>query len=431
VFMVRLSRSELHSSVDDPVLGSMSFLNGIMSRYPDAISFAPGAPYSGFFADLDVQRYTDRYLDYLVDVEQHTAAKARRMLYEYGPSRGLINGIVCEALRRGDGITASPSATVITAGAQEALFLALRVLFPTGGQNVLAVTNPCYMGIVGAARILDIPIVPVAEVADGIDVDSLEASCIAARDRGQRIRACYVATDFANPGGSRMSRTGRQRLLDLAARADFLILEDSPYGFTVAEGDELPSLKALDTAGRVIHIGTFAKVCFPGARVGYVIAEQPVGDGGRTLADEIAALKSMVTVNTSPLGQAAVGGFLLEHGGALADANRRKADHYRRSLTCLIDALDRHLGTGGQSPVSWNRPVGGFFVRMQIPVVADLALLDISAAKYGVLWTPMSLFYLDGSGDCQIRLSCSYIDTTQIESGVERLAAFLKKEIGL
>jgi (S)-3,5-dihydroxyphenylglycine transaminase len=188
-------------------------------------------------------------------------------------------------------------------------------------------------------------------------------------------------------------------------------------------------LKALDTEGRVIHIGTFAKICFPGARVGYVVADQRVGAGERLLADELARLKSMVTVNTSPLSQAVIGGMLLEHGGSLAGLSARKSEFYRRSLSHLLAALDRHLPDGLPAGISWNRPEGGFFVRVRLPVPADLDLLETSSARYGVLWTPMAPFFLDSAGDFQLRLSCSYLDPDTIEEGVRRLADFLKKEI--
>ncbi|MEK8174875.1 aminotransferase class I/II-fold pyridoxal phosphate-dependent enzyme [Streptomyces sp. M19] len=182
--------------------------------------------------------------------------------------------------------------------------------------DVLAVATPCFVGITGAARLLDIEVTGIEEGAAGIDLDALAERCASARRAGRRVRACYVAPDFANPGGSRMPLERRRRLLELAEREDFWVLEDNAYGFTAAVGEELPPLKAIDPDRRVVHIGTFAKVCFPGARVGYVVADQRVGgaDGGTLLADELAALKSMVTVNTSPLSQAVIGGMLLDHG---------------------------------------------------------------------------------------------------------------------
>ncbi|MGX1914098.1 aminotransferase-like domain-containing protein [Streptomyces phaeochromogenes] len=426
-----LHRQDLHASLADPVLGSVAFLNEVMDRHPDAISFAPGAPHPEFVRHLDTRALTDRYLAHLVDDRGLDPARAERLLYEYGPAQGLINDLVAEALHADQGIRADARDIVITVGAQEAMLLTLRALFRDTG-DVLAVADPCFVGIVGAARLLDIPVVAVREGPTGLDADDLAARCHEARAAGRRVRACYVAPDFSNPGGVRMPLGPRHRLLGLAAREDLLLVEDNAYGFTAPEDDTLPGLKALDTERRVIHLGTFAKVGFPGARVGYAVADQRVrhADGERRLAEELADLKTMVTVNTSPLSQAVVGGLLLEHGRSLTELARRKAERYRRNLACLVDALERHLADDPPPGVTWSRPAGGFFVRVDLPVRADAALLETSAADYGVLWTPMSQFSLTGGGDRQIRLSCSYLEPDRIDTGVRRLAAFLRKETG-
>jgi len=428
--MTVLDITDLHASLRAPVLGSFDFLNEVMLRYPEAISFAPGAPHPAFFDDIDVQRSIDVFLDHLVRDRGFTAAAARRLIVEYGPNRGIINHLLAEALRRDQGIDVPAPSVVVTVGAQEAILLVLRALFRSPA-DVLAVANPCYVGVTGAAQLLDVTLVPINETDDGIDIDLLELACRTTRREGHRIRACYVATDFSNPGGTRMTPRRRSELLALAAREDFLVLEDNTYGFTAAEDTPIPCLKTMDVDRRVIYVGSSSKVCFPGARVGYVIADQRVtgvdGQGERLLADELAALKSMVTMNTSPVTQAVIGGMLLANGGSIAEFSRDKARLYRRNLGRLLAALDRELAD--QERIGWNRPEGGFFVRVRLPVSVDLDLLEISAAEYGVLWTPMAQFYLDGTGDNQLRLACSYLEPDEIDEGAQRLGTFLRKEV--
>ncbi|MFI5771487.1 PLP-dependent aminotransferase family protein [Streptomyces sp. NPDC051658] len=426
--MPSLSLDQLHDSLSDPLLGSISFLNEVMGRYPDAISFAPGAPHPSIFTEINIDSYTQRFIAHLVQGRGLTEAQARRTMFEYGPSRGLINDLVTDALRRDYGMDIDSDSVVITVGAQEGMLLSLRALCAKP-QDVLAVVNPCFAGIAGAARVLGLPIIGIGESSAGVDLDALRQECQAARHRGQRIRACYVAPDFSNPGGSRMPLENRRSLLELAEREDFYVLEDNAYGFTAPTAAEIPQLKALDVGQRVVHIGTFAKVCFPGARVGYVVADQPVqaAGGNQLLAHHLAALKSMVTVNTSPLGQAVIGGMLLEHGGSLLELSSKKAALYRSNLAHLAHSLDQNLGDVHPN-IRWNRPEGGFFIRMEIPMCADTNLLETSAAKYGVLWTPMSQFYLGSAGDCELRLSCSYLTLEEIDEGVQRLTSFLKNE---
>jgi (S)-3,5-dihydroxyphenylglycine transaminase len=76
--------------------------------------------------------------------------------------------------------------------------------------------------------------------------------------------------------------------------------------------------------------------------------------------------------------------------------------------------------------VSWNRPEGGFFVCLHLPVAVDAALLEYCAGEYGVLWTPMRFFSLDAGDNYELRLSCSYLTPEQIDDGVRRLGRFLR-----
>src|ERR1700761_2888911 len=425
----QLDQQALLPALADPALGAISFLNEVIDRFPQAISFAPGAPFAGFFDELDVARYIERYERHLVDDKGLTPARAKRRLYQYGPAQGVINDLLARALRLDHGIDVAPEAIVVTVGCQEAMVLALRTLCPTP-DDLLAIVNPCFVGIAGAAKILGIDPVAIDETDGGVDIAALERACVAARRDGQRIRALYVAPDFSNPSGSLMDLPTRHALLAAARTHDFLLLEDDAYGFTAEVGSALPTLKALDAEQRVVYLGTCAKICLPGVRVGFMVADQHVVDeaGATTLlASSLTLVKSMLTVNTSPICQAIVGGMMLEHGGSLAAVGRDKALLYRRNLRHLLAALARHLPPALclKRGVSWNEPQGGFFVRVRLPVVADYALLERCAARHGVLWTPMSSFFLDGAGLHELRLACSYLTPDEIDDGVARFARFV------
>jgi (S)-3,5-dihydroxyphenylglycine transaminase len=425
-----IARTALRAALADPAFGAISFLNEVIDRFPNAISFAPGAPFGGFFDELDVARYIELYSAWLQRQKGLSPAQVRRRLYQYGPSRGLINDLLADALRMDEDIVAGPESIVVTVGCQEAMVLALLALCPTA-QDRLAIVSPCFVGISGAAKVLGVPTVPVEDTDAGADLEALARACADARAAGARIRALYVAPDYANPSGSLMPVAARKALLALAAREDFFILEDNAYGFTAAPGSALPTLKALDAGRRVLYMGTCAKTCLPGVRVGFIVADQQVRDDDgstRLLAGELALAKSMVTVNTSPICQAIVAGMMLEKGGSLAAVGQDKATLYRDNLALLLAALERHVDARlrAATGVRWNCPSGGFFVRMQLPVEADTALLELCAHEYGVLWTPMRDFHLGGGGRREIRLSCSYLTPAEIDEGVRRLARFLR-----
>jgi (S)-3,5-dihydroxyphenylglycine transaminase len=179
----------------------------------------------------------------------------------------------------------------------------------------------------------------------------------------------------------------------------------------------------------VIYLGSFAKSCFPGARVGFLVADQVVVDeaGGRTLlAEEMSAIKSMLTVNTSPISQAVIGGVLVEADCSLRAANQDKIAFYRRNLRTLLAALADHFPRSARDEhgVGWNAPSGGFFVVVDVPFAANEKLLEVSAERYGVLWTPMSFFFQNG-GQHAMRLSCSYLEPERIREGVRRLSGLI------
>ncbi|WP_254550803.1 aminotransferase-like domain-containing protein [Catellatospora tritici] len=429
--MVKLDRRRLHVSVTDPVAASMNFLNEVAGRYPDAISLAAGRPYEGFYDTADINRYLDRYVAYLAE-QGASPVQIRRALMQYGRTNGQIHGLIARMLSTDDGIDVPAEAISVTAGCQEAMVMVLRGLC-AGPDDVLLAAEPCYVGITGAARILGIEVVPVPEGRDGLDPARVAEVARAVRDSGRTPRALYLVPDFSNPSGLCLDLPARQGLLDVAEAEDLLILEDDPYGLFGLDDRPRPKLKALDTRQRVIYLGSFAKSVFPGARIGFLVADQTVVDeAGRTtlLAEELSTIKSMLTVNTSPIAQAVVGGVLVESGCSLRAANAQKIAFYRENLRGLIDALDRHLPAPWRDEVGvrWNQPEGGFFAVVDVPFTADEKLLEASASRHGVLWTPMSFFYTDG-GTRSLRLSCSYLDAATVEEGVRRLAAMIRENI--
>ncbi|MET7426437.1 PLP-dependent aminotransferase family protein [Dactylosporangium sp. NPDC005555] len=421
--MVELSREALHVSVSDPVSASMNFLNEVASRFPDAIALAAGRPFDEFHSAADVDKHLQAYLTHLQE-RGVTAAQSRVMLTQYGRTNGHIGGLIARMLDVDEDIRVPDEAVMVTAGCQEAMIIALRGLCAGPGDVVLA-AEPCYVGFTGAARILGIDVVPVPESPDGLRPSTVREVAAAVRAGGRTPKALYLVPNFANPSGVSLPVATRRELLDVADEADLLILEDDPYGLFGLDDEPRPTLKSLDTGHRVIYLGSFAKSYFPGVRVGFLVADQPVVDaaGRRTLlAEELSTVKSMLTVNTSALSQAVVGGMLLDSGFSLRTANASKISFYRRNLRTLLDALETHLGGGA---VRWNSPSGGFFVVVDVPVDASEDLLEVSAREHGVLWTPMRFFYLGGGGSRQIRLSCSALEPAQIEEGVRRLAGLL------
>jgi (S)-3,5-dihydroxyphenylglycine transaminase len=429
MLMTSLDIAALHASVTDPVLESMTFLNEIADRFPEAVSFAPGRPSELDYDADELPRYLKLFRDHLAADRGCGEAEITRTIFQYGPAKGVINDLVARNLLQDEGIHADPASIVVTVGCQEAILLVLRALRVDARDAVLAV-SPTYVGLTGAARLVDMPVLPVHSGPAGVDLEDFVRQVRHARAQGLRPRACYVMADCANPSGTSLSLETRRRLIDVAHDEGVLLLEDNPYGLFQEDEDRLPTLKALDRRRTVVYLGSFAKTALPGARVGYVVADQEVRDGDRTagvFADALAKIKSMVTVNTSPVSQAVIGGRLLAHDASLVAANAAAAARYRDNRRQVLDGLQRRFG--GLAPlVSWNAPSGGFFVVLTVPFIADDALVERSAVEHGVLWTPMHHFYDCTEGLPALRLSFSALDASRIEVGLDRLAGLVAEQ---
>nr|AGS49974.1 putative aminotransferase [uncultured bacterium esnapd26] len=415
----RLSMETLHGSLADPAISSMNLLNELIDEYPVAISMAAGRPYEEFFDVRLVHEYIDAYCDHLRHDRKLAEPEVTRTLFQYGTTKGVITDLIARNLAEDENIDAAPESVVVTVGAQEAMFLVLRTL-RANEQDVLLAPAPTYVGLTGAALLTDTPVWPVRSTENGIDPQDLVLQLKHAEEQGKRVRACYVTPDCANPTGTSMDVPARRRLLEVAEAGGILLLEDNAYGIFGSE--RLPTLKALDRSGTVVYVGSFAKTGMPGARVGYVVADQHVAGGG-LLADQLSKLKGMLTVNTSPIAQAVIAGKLLRNDVSLIKANAREIAIYQRNLQHTLGELSRRLG--GCPGVSWNTPRGGFFVTVTVPFVVDDELLKDAARDHGVLFTPMHHFYGGKDGFHQLRLSISLLTPELIEEAVSRLAALI------
>ncbi len=75
--------------------------------------------------------------------------------------------------------------------------------------------------------------------------------------------------------------------------------------------------------------------------------------------------------------------------------------------------------------VRWTFPRGGFFSWLTLPPGVDATNLAAGAVERGVAIVPGSLFFSDGRGRENVRLSFSLVDEAVIDDGIERLASLM------
>lgn len=415
--------------LSEPLLDVMNFLNEVVLRYPDAISFAPGRPSERHF---EVERSLGRaavWVNHRTRVSDRAASMAWNGLGQYGNTNGIINDLIARQLAADEGIHANPESIVVTTGCQEGMAILLMGLIDPC-TDALLVSDPTYIGIPGLARILGIPMVPVPTGERGLEPAAVLRGIEEARRRGLRPRALYDIPDFNNPLGTRMPVEARRELLAVARRHEILIWEDNPYGMFSYDGPPFPTLKALDDERGVIYMGSFSKTLFPGLRLGFLVADQPVPlpSGKRVpLAAELSKVKSLTTVNTCSIAQAIAGGMLLEAGGSLGLLMEEKVSFYKANRDRMLACLEESFA--GIDGVRWNRPEGGFFLTLDLPFeLTDEGLLAC-ARDHGVVVCPMRFFSLTSGRERQVRLAFSYATPEQITEGVARFARFVGERI--
>jgi DNA-binding transcriptional MocR family regulator len=320
-----------------------------------------------------------------------------------------------ELLRR-DGIPAKDETLLITNGCQQALDLIAKAFVRSGDTVVLE--NPTYPGAFAVfngvhARCLGVPVRTHAEPGTtlGIDLEALESTLAA-----NRVKLMVLTPDFQNPTGTSMPLASRRRVLELAARYQVPIVEDHIYARLHSNEERIPSLKQLDRTNLVIHIDSFAKVAFPGLRVGWIVAPP-------TAIERLRLVKQMTDLHTDQLSQASLSEFLKR--GLFQKHLNRMRKVYSDRLQALDEALRKCMPEG----VRWTRPDGGMCFWLELPPGFDASELMMHSRERGVLFAPGRYFYVQSPLPNTLRLGFASLNEKQLVRGVAILAELLRVEM--
>lgn len=208
------------------------------------------------------------------------------------------------------GVRAEPADVIVTGGTQQALDLVTRVLVGPG--DTVAVEDPGYTIAHHAFRAAGAKVVPVPVDAQGIVVDRLPADA----------KLVYVTPSHQFPLGMAMSLTRRMALLDWAGRSGAAIVEDDYDSEFRFSGRPIEPLHTLDRHGRVIYVGTFAKVMLPSLRLGFLVAPP-------ALREALHRAKFAVDWHSPADTQAALATFI-DSGGLARHIRRMRTEYLAR-----------------------------------------------------------------------------------------------------
>ena len=300
------------------------------------------------------------------------------------------------------GILARPEEILLTLGAQNALWLAATTLL-ADPRRCAAIEEPGYPALRDILRQLRCRVLPVATGAEGLSPGAVP--------RGVDVLFCTPSHHC--PTGATMPLLARRQLLEAAEAGDCLIVEDD-YEFEIAEGRApLPALKSLDTAGRVIHVGSFSKSLFPGLRLGFLVGPAPFIAAARDL-------RATVLRHPPGLIQRAAAHFLsLGHYDALL---RRIQRAFRERREVMLRAVAEH----GLQPAGETAP-GGSSLWMRAPEGTDTEALARRLREASVLIEPGRPFFgTPQAPGHYYRIAYSSIPSERIPEGIARIAAALR-----
>jgi len=364
----------------------------------EVISLAAGAP---SFETFPVPE--------LAEIAARVIRDRGRVALQYGPTRGqsALTEAVAGILRsRGiEGCTTSE--IVMTTGSQQGLDLISRVILDPG--DVALVELPSYIGGIIALHNAQANLVGVRQDDDGIVISDLREKIDRARSQGSRVRCIYTIPNFQNPSGVTLAAERRNQLIDIADEYDLLIIEDDAYFdlYFTADASRLVPLAAI-RPDRVVYLGTFSKVLAPGLRTAWLRAPE-------ALAAKVELAKEGADLSSSVLDQTIVAESIRE--GLIERRLHELRRFYQLRCAAMLDALDRFAPAGSR----WTRPIGGFFILMELAAGVDSAAMLPDAIESGVAYVPGQPFFVDGSGSNTLRLAYSKESTDAITDGVERM----------
>jgi 2-aminoadipate transaminase len=134
---------------------------------------------------------------------------------------------------------------------------------------------------------------------------------------------------------------------------------------------------------------------------------------------QLVAAKQNTDQCAAALGQRLFGEYVRR--GWIDEQLERSRALYEQKCSRMIAALERCM----PATVRWTTPGGGFFTWLTLPDGLDSQVLAERAVERQVGIVPGSLFFADGRGAANVRLSFSLVDEQLIDDGVERLAELI------
>lgn len=391
------TKNNFESLLDDEVLDNNESNNFVTHTKDDHFyNFADTAPTPDLFPIDDFKMVLNEVLD-----RDKGMAFTYQQIEGYFPLRKSINSYINK-----QGIDCNVENIQIVSGAQQAIDILSKALVEYG--DIVFTESPTYSGALAVFKSRGAKIIEVPIEHDGIDLKVLENKL-----RSFKPKFLYIMPNLQNPTGYTYSKEKKEKILELAIKNDFIVVEDdyiSELGFSDLENY---SLKSIDKEERVIYIKSFSKIFMPGIRLAFMIIPM-------TLYNDVASAKHTSDISTSGLIQRAFELYLKK--GLWEKHIAYLKNIYNKKFNLMTQSLERHM----PKEVTYHVPKGGLSFWFSIPPGYSADELQKRCIRDGILIVPGSIFYNNQKGREFFRLSIASIDEKNIDIGLKKLSSVIE-----
>ncbi len=375
---------------------------------PEIISFAGGLPAPKTFP-----------VEELKEIVSSSLSKYGDIMLQYGATEGdsrLKRLLLKRFMDKTTVKNLDDKNILIVSASQQALDMVGKLFIDRG--DFIIVENPSYLGGLSAFRAYGAKMIGVDLEDDGINIAQFEEKLKKIYKEGKKVKFFYTIPDFQNPAGVCTSLSKRKKIIEIANKYDFMIIEDAPYKELRYENEDLPYLYELDPSGRVITLFTFSKIYCPGLRLGWIIAHPKI-------IDKLVIIKQAVDLCTAPFNQIITAEYM--ERGLLEGRIEKNIELYSKRKNLMLQAFEKYFPQG--KGIKWTRPEGGLFLWVTLPENINTEELFYDVIKNNVAYVIGSAFYGDQPKYNSFRMNFSFPSEDKIEEGVKRLGQVLKQKL--
>ena len=330
---------------------------------------------------------------------------AKDLALSYPHPLGLLElrEALCSYLEKEKGIITDPSCIMITSGALQALQLISVCIVPP--HSSAYIESPSYIKSLNVFQ-------SAGTVLEGIPMDSAGIMpWIISKNLEIGKTILYTIPTLQNPTGKIMTAERRDEVLRYCRANRIPIIEDDVLGDLWYDERPPKPIKAHDSKGSVIYVGSCSKTLSPGLRVGWIV-------GPESVIQRIADIKMQMDYGTSTLSQQAFthclnSGLYEKHLLKL-----RKELKKRRDFT--LDILNEYYS----DLAVWDKPEGSYYVWLKLKGNISTKKIFETALKENLLINPGEMY--DFAENRCIRISYAYETTDKLKDGLIRLADIIK-----